>query len=55
MVDTTKGGGKVAFSIVRRSKTNEFPDGHIGIVMDGLKNKYASKTTPSLSKIHKVF
>jgi hypothetical protein len=55
MIDTTKSGGKVAFSIVKCSKTNEYPNGNIGVTMDGLKRKYAPKTAPSLSKVHKVF
>ncbi len=42
MIDTTKSGGKVAFSIIKRSKTSEYPDGNIAVAMDGLKRKYLS-------------
>jgi hypothetical protein len=55
MIDTTKSGGKVAFSIIKRSKTSEYPDGNVGVVMEALKKKYAPKTASSLSKLHKVF
>ncbi len=30
-MDTDKSGGKVAFHIVRRSKTREFPDGTVAV------------------------
>ncbi len=55
MIDTTKSGGKVAFSIIKLSKTSEYPDGNIAVAMDGLKRKYAPKTAPLLSKLHKIF
>ena len=55
-MDTTKSVGKVAFSIVKRSKTKKFPDGLMSDAWKGLCQKYAPKTTPSsLAKLHKAF
>jgi hypothetical protein len=54
-MDTDKSGGKVAFNIVKRSKTREYPDGNAAIAWQGLKRKYAPNTAPSLSKLHKQF
>jgi hypothetical protein len=50
MIDTSKSGGKVAFSIIKRSKTREYPDGHIGVAMGGLKRKYAPKNCSILEQ-----
>ena len=54
-MDTDKSGGKVAFNIVKRSKTREYPDGNAAVAWQGLKRKYAPNTAPSLSKLHKQF
>jgi hypothetical protein len=54
-MDTDKSGGKLAFNIVMRSKTREYPDGNAAIAWQGLKRKYAPNTAPSLSKLHKQF
>jgi hypothetical protein len=39
-MDTDKSGGKVAFNIVKRSKTREYPDGNAAVAWQGLKRKY---------------
>jgi hypothetical protein len=52
-MDTTTSGGKVAFNIIRRSKTDEFPDGNSALAWHGLKRKYMPNSAPSLTKIHK--
>jgi hypothetical protein len=44
-----------SLSIIKRSKTTDYPDGNVGVAMEALKRKYAPKTAPSLSKLHKVF
>jgi hypothetical protein len=54
-MDTDKAGGKVAFNIVKRSKSKDYPDGNASTAWEGLKRKYAPKTAPSLSKLHKQF
>jgi hypothetical protein len=54
-MDTDKSGGKVAFNIVKRSKTREYPDGNAAVAWQGLKRNYAPNTAPSLSKLHKQF
>ena len=54
-MDTTKSAGKVAFSIVKRSKTKKFPDGLASDAWKGLCRKYAPKTAPSLAKLYKAF
>ena len=52
-MDTDKSGGKVAFNIVKRSKTREYPDGNVAVAWQGLKRKYAPNTAPSLRKLQK--
>ena len=54
-MDTTKSAGKVAFNIVKRSKTKRFPDVNASDAWKGLCRKYAPKTAPSLAKLHKLF
>jgi hypothetical protein len=54
-MDTEKSWGKVAFNIVKPSKTREYPDGNVAVAWQGLKRKYAPNTAPSLSKLHKQF
>ena len=48
-------GGKVAFSLVRASKSMEYPDGNIAVAWMRLKKKYAPTTAPTLAKYHKMF
>jgi 2'-5' RNA ligase len=48
-MDTTTSGGKVAFNIIERSKTDKFPEGNSALAWNGLNS------APSLTKIHKQF
>jgi gag-polypeptide of LTR copia-type len=54
-MDTTTGSGKVAFSLVRASKSKDYPDGNITNAWSQLKGKYAPSTAPTLAKYHKQF
>ena len=54
-MDTRESAGKVAFNIVRRSKSKDYPDGNAEVAWKGLKRKYAPTTAPSLAKLHKQF
>ncbi len=54
-MDPTKPGGLVAFGLIRGSKSLEFEDGNAAVAWSRLQRKYAPKTAPSLSKMHKLF
>ena len=54
-MDHTSQTGKVAFSLVKNSKTAEHPGGNCKIAWDRLVSKYAPKTAPSLLKLKKKF
>ena len=47
-MDHTSQTGKVAFSLVKNSKTAEHPGGNCKIAWDRLVSKYTPKTAPSL-------
>jgi hypothetical protein len=55
MDDTNEAKGKVAFNILKCSKSKDFPDRYAAVAWRGLKRKYAPKRAPSLSKLHKQF
>ncbi len=55
MMDTEKSAGRVAFNIVKRSKTTDYPDGNADVAWKGLKRKYKPTSAPSLAKLHKQF
>jgi hypothetical protein len=52
MMDMDKSGGKVAFNIVKHSKTREYPDGYAAVAWQGLNRKYVPNIAPSFSKLH---
>jgi hypothetical protein len=54
-MDTSTSAGKVAFGLVRASKSIEYPDGNIAKAWEKLKRKYAPTTAPTLAKYHKQF
>ncbi len=54
-MDTRESAGKVAFSIVRQSKSKDYPDGNAKVAWKDLRRKYAPTTVPSLAKLHKQF
>jgi gag-polypeptide of LTR copia-type len=53
--DTTTSHGKVAFGLIRASKSKDYPDGNITIAWKRLKEKYAPSTAPTLAKYQKQF
>jgi hypothetical protein len=54
-IDTTTSAGKVAFSLVRGTKSAHYEDGNEQIAFTRLTNKYAPKTAPSLAKTNRLF
>jgi hypothetical protein len=54
-MDTEKSSGKVAFNIVRNSKSKDYEDGNIEVAFKNLRRKYALQNAPSLAKLHKSF
>ena len=54
-INHTSNEGKVAFSLVRNCKTDEYPEGNCKLAWDRLVAKYAPKTAPSLLKLKKKF
>ncbi len=54
-IDTTTSAGKVAFSLVRGTKSADYEDGNAEIAFARLTNKYAPKTAPSLAKTNRLF
>jgi hypothetical protein len=54
-MDTRESAGKIAFNIVKRSKSTDYADGNALVAWKGLKRKYSPTTAPSLAKLHKQF
>ena len=54
-IDGTTDAGRVAFSIVRGSKSNELKDGDACLAWKRLNDKYESKSAPSRLKLKKEF
>jgi hypothetical protein len=54
-IDTTTSAGKVAFSLVRGTKSADYEDGNAEIAFARLTNKYAPKTAASLAKTNRLF
>ena len=54
-MDHTTDLGRVAFSLVKNSKSADYPEGNCKIAWDRLMAKYAPKTAPSLLKLKKKF
>ena len=54
-IDDNESAGKVAFKIVKKSKTAENADGDAHLAWTGLKRKYAPTTAPTLANLHKQF
>jgi hypothetical protein len=52
LIVTFQGGGKVAFSIVKGSKSTDYKDGNANKAWKGLKAKYKPNTAPSRTKLH---
>ena len=48
-IDDNESAGKVAFKIVKKSKTAENADGDAHLAWTGLKRKYAPTTAPTLA------
>jgi hypothetical protein len=55
-MDIKQAGGKVAFSIVKGSKSTDYEDSNSSVAWTRLsKNKYAFKTAPSMVKLEREF
>lgn len=54
-MDITKSGGKVAFGIIKGSKSADYEDGNGTVAWTRLLNKYSPKTAPSLVKLERQF
>ena len=54
-MDMKKEGGKVAFNLIRATKTSEYKEGNVKLAWKNLENKYNPKTAPCLTKIHREF
>ena len=54
-MNTKTPGGMVAFSLVKSSKSKDYPDGNATISFKKLKDKYAPETGPTLTKLHQQF
>ena len=46
---------KIAFDIVKRCKTKDYPDGNAASAWEKLKNKYEPVSAPSMVKLDKQF
>jgi hypothetical protein len=54
-MDTKENAGKIAFNLVRSSKSEDYEDGNIAVAIKSLNQKYSPKTAPTLGKYHKLF
>ena len=54
-MDTKENAGKIAFNLVRSSKSEDYEDGNIVVAFKSLKRKYSPKTAWTLAKYHKLF
>ncbi len=54
-IDTIQSGGKVAFSIVKGSKSTDYKDGNANKAWKGLKAKYQPNTAPSRTMLFSKF
>jgi hypothetical protein len=50
-INVKTSNGKIAFTIVKRCKSKDHPDGNAAITWDKLKNKYKPMSAPSLVKL----
>jgi hypothetical protein len=55
LIDVKATSGKVAFNIIRRCKTKDYPDGNGAIAWERLKNKYEPVSAPSMVKLERQF
>ena len=54
-IDCTTAAGKVAFSMIKNTKTKEYPTGDITIAWLRLKKKYEPSTAPQLMRLTREF
>jgi gag-polypeptide of LTR copia-type len=54
-MDSSTAYGRVAFNIVRATRTQEYPDGNAHMAWVNLKKKYTPTTTYALSTLHKKY
>jgi gag-polypeptide of LTR copia-type len=52
-LDVKASNGKIAFNIVKRCKTKDYPDGNSASAWEKLKNKYEPFSVPSKVKLDK--
>jgi hypothetical protein len=55
LIDVKATSGKVAFNIIRRCKTKDYPDENGSLAWERLKNKYEPVSAPSMMKLEKHF
>ena len=54
-MDTDKPSGRVAFNIIRGTKTAEYADGNAALAWKRLKRKYEPNTAPTLMKLTQLY
>ncbi len=54
-INHTTSSGKVAFSLIKNCKSNEFPEGNFKLTWERLVKKYEPHTSPKLLKLKKEF
>ena len=54
-MDTQKSGGRVAFNIVRGTKSKDYEDGNARTAWRNLTRKYAPKTAPTMTKLSQMY
>ena len=54
-MDTSKIQGKLAYKLIKRTKSKDYPDGNIKLAYERLKGKYAPKTIQTLLNLKKKF
>lgn len=54
-IDTTTAAGKVAFSLVRSSKTKDYPDGNAVVAWKRLRQKFMPDSAPTMTKLQQQF
>ena len=54
-MNTSTAGGRVAFNIIKSSKTDEYPKGNAAVAMAHLKRKYEPTTAPAMLKMSQTY
>ena len=54
-MDDSKTSGRVAFNLVKSTKSKEYEDGHARLAWGKLQGKYAPKTAPTMTKLSEMY